>query len=131
VTRHTERTAFSELVQRRRQALGMSQEEVSERVEMSQEWASMVERGRIKQPRISTLKKLAPVLGVSIEELVIAVGYATSRRGAESVVQEKMRDPVLEASFLALSELSPKRLAQVRELIAAMQYLDKKEYGNT
>jgi hypothetical protein len=47
------------------------------------------------------------------------------------VVPEEIRAPKLVESFLALRKLSPKRLAQVREMIAAMQHLDKKEYDNT
>ena len=118
-------TAFSRLVKNRRTALGLSQEEVSDRIGLSQEWTSMVERGAIRQPRIATLQKLAPVLRVPIEDLIIAVGYATTREGADRVTPDEIDDPKLQASFLALAELNPKRLDDVMAFIETMKRLDE------
>lgn len=123
-------TPFGTLVKERREAKGLSQEEVADRVGMSQEWTSMVERGRVHQPRIAVLKRLAPVLGVDIEDLVIAVGYATTKTGADRVIPDDIDDPLLEASFLALSELPPHRIKETLKFIEHMKVLSDSEYEN-
>lgn len=76
------RGPLAALVRERREALGLTQVDLSDQVGMSQEWASNIETGKVRTPRIKTLNRLAGVLGVDVDELVVASGYAQTKAGA-------------------------------------------------
>ena len=64
-------------IRERRQRLGLSQEELAERVggAYSQSDISRLERGHIGLPRLSTIVRLAAALEVSVGDLLIAAGW--------------------------------------------------------
>src|SRR5687768_6772953 len=72
------RPPLNDIVTARRMELGLTQEQVAERVNMSQEWVTKVERGRIKRPRVPSLLALADVLQLEAHDLIMAAGYAQS-----------------------------------------------------
>lgn len=109
-----------------REGKNLTQEQLSEAVGMSQEWASNIETGKIKLPRTATLDRLAKVLGVSTADLYIAAGVARTgeegRRVAEhaaSYVAEE-DDPLLHTTFIEMRKLSHEDLSQIRDLIKRM-----------
>jgi len=53
-----------------RQKKGWSQEKLAKEADISYNTLIKIERGRIKNPKLETLIKLAKALGVSIDELV-------------------------------------------------------------
>ncbi|HEC92651.1 MAG TPA: XRE family transcriptional regulator [Candidatus Atribacteria bacterium] len=53
-----------------RQKKGWSQEKLAREADISYNTLIKIERGRIKNPKLETLIKLAKALGVSIDELV-------------------------------------------------------------
>lgn len=126
--KETGRTVLGNLVAARRAELGLTQEEVSEKAGMSQEWCSMLERGRIVQPRISALMGLQKVLDIPVEELVVAAGYSRTRAGAAKLIPEEIEDPELAASFLSLQKLSRERLQQARTMIDVLARMDDDEF---
>ncbi len=82
------KTSLGTIISRRRNELGMSQVELSERVSKSQEWASNVETGKIKSPRLNTLRTLASALQTDPVELVVAAGYTTVPISARQLFDE-------------------------------------------
>jgi transcriptional regulator with XRE-family HTH domain len=64
-------------IRERRQRLGLSQEELAERVggAYSQSDISRLERGHIGLPRLGTIVRLAASLEVSVGDLLIAAGW--------------------------------------------------------
>lgn len=54
-----------------RKLRGMTQEELAERVQCSRTHLSNLENGKIKHPSYESLKKIADVLDVTIEDLGI------------------------------------------------------------
>ena len=61
------REAFSTVLRERRTGLGMSQELLAEKAEVSLRYVSLLERGG-RQPTISTVASLCRALGVSMSE---------------------------------------------------------------
>ena len=53
-----------------RQKKGWSQEKLAKEADISYNTLIKIERGRIKNPKLETLIKLAKALGVSIDELI-------------------------------------------------------------
>lgn len=62
------RTALGKRIQKLRQGLGMTQEQLAEKAEISPKNVSEFERGR-GNPTLSSLESLAAVLGISMAEL--------------------------------------------------------------
>ncbi|WP_020472304.1 helix-turn-helix domain-containing protein [Zavarzinella formosa] len=62
-------TLFGALVRRRREATGLSQEEVGERTNLSRNYIGMVERGETN-PTLRVLQSLAQALGTTMVSLV-------------------------------------------------------------
>lgn len=71
------------LVKNRRLALGMTQEDLADRMSMSQRWVSNLETDGITAPRLPVMQKLAAVLRLPVEDLYIAAGMASSKSGAQ------------------------------------------------
>ncbi len=91
----------------------MSQVELSERVGKSQEWASNVETGKIKAPRLDTLRTLASALQTDPVELVVAAGYTTVPSSARQLLSESQGVAEAESQYDDATRIS-------REQIAAM-----------
>lgn len=121
-----DRPNLGDIISARRIELGFSQEQVAERVNMSQEWVTKVERGRIKRPRIPSLIAIADTLNLNADDLVVAAGYVRSSSSAAELVENARREmeaeaqrlsPHLRASFFKVQELSPERQERVASLI--------------
>jgi len=56
------------LVQSRREAMNMSQNELARRSGVSQSIISDIEKNKTKNPRVNTLHAIAKVLGFTLEE---------------------------------------------------------------
>lgn len=126
---------LAQLIKSRRAALGLTQEDLAERVNMSQRWVSAVETGEVAAPRIDVMRRLASVLGVPIEDLFVAAGIASTPAGARKIMEDAPEyDPSLDAPlteeersflanvmFLGLDEMSPRKL---RRMIRIMQETD-------
>ena len=71
------KNAIGHFVRERRQDLGLSQEQVAERMGGSygQSDISRIERGHIELPRVGTLIRLGSALDVPVGDLLIASGW--------------------------------------------------------
>jgi transcriptional regulator with XRE-family HTH domain len=78
-----------DLVRQARIQAGMTQQELAEAVGMSQRWVSNIETGDIEESRTATLHKLAAVLPVTVEDLIIAAKLAKTRAGARRVARSE------------------------------------------
>lgn len=123
------RTPLGDLVMHRRRELGLTQQELSQRAGMSQEWVSTLERGRIHQPRVTALRALARELRLPADELVVAVGVTQSRQVARSIVMDDDSSPELVSAVEGLHRLSPQNLRHARYMIDALISLEKSADG--
>lgn len=104
---------LGQIVYDRRLQRGWTQNDLAEHMDMSQEWVTKIETGRIKAPKLQSLKKLASILGLDVEILVIASGYSDSVKGARAIAESTPEydatnlPPHLRASFLRVGTLSP------------------------
>ncbi|MGI8405128.1 MAG: helix-turn-helix domain-containing protein [Thermomicrobiales bacterium] len=99
-------------IQRSRLDIGLTQTEFAESVDMSQRWVSDLERGVIKTVKPRLLHRVAEVLRVNPEDIVIAGNLSTTSAGAKAIAEstpeyDKDLPPHLRASFLRVGELSP------------------------
>ncbi len=114
-----------ELIRAARLDKGWTQEELSDRLGMSQEWASKVETGGIAAPRAATLGRVAKLLGIDLADLVLSANLATSRASAERVARNiESYDPSDPAERLCLMVrrrgLTEEDFVAVRSLLAAI-----------
>jgi transcriptional regulator with XRE-family HTH domain len=77
--------SLGEAIRLRRLELGMSQEELAERIapDVRQSDVSRLERGRILFPRLERLNQIAAALGMSIGTLLIEAGWFTEGDSAQ------------------------------------------------
>ena len=75
-------TSLGNYVRERRQDIGLSQEQLAERVggTYRQSDISRIERGHVSLPRLANLERLAASLDVPVGELLIAAGWFNEGR---------------------------------------------------
>lgn len=116
--------------------MGKTQEELAEMLGMSQEWVAGIENGRIEEPRLNTLRKVAPIMNILIEDLLIAARMASSRTGAQKLIEARglnkppdvapsrepdWNDPVMQLVMNRASKLSPENLKRIAAVMEAMR----------
>lgn len=67
--------SLGSLIRERRLRVDMSQQELADRLGMTREWLTRLERDEIRQPNVDLLNRLSRIIPVGILEIVIAVGY--------------------------------------------------------
>src|SRR5437763_4510077 len=79
--------AFGRLLQRHRQAAGVSQEELAERAGLSRRGISDLERGQRRAPQPATVRHLAEALrlGISERAALLASAHAPSTATASAL----------------------------------------------
>jgi transcriptional regulator with XRE-family HTH domain len=102
---------------------GMTQEELSEAIGMSQEWVSKIEAGDITYPRRKTLERLAFVLqDVSFTDLLIAAGYARTKADAARVAAAPDSERTIGDRIDALwNDLSPSERSFLETMIRTQE----------
>lgn len=65
-----------------RRQTGLTQEQAAERTTLSQEGISAIERGRVTNPRLDTLEKIATAYGVTLDDVVAAVRETVAEAAA-------------------------------------------------
>lgn len=58
------------MIKQLREAKGMSQKALAERVQVTDAYIAMIETGKRKNPSLPVLRRLAKVLGVDLAELL-------------------------------------------------------------
>lgn len=66
---------FGREIRRLRRRLGLTQTELAERIGAHQSFVSNLERGNVKNPRVSTLVRLAHALNANVEISFSPVGH--------------------------------------------------------
>lgn len=66
---HDQKQAIGRILRRKREALGISQEELAARSEVDRSYISILERG-LKSPTIETLEKICAALGTLPERII-------------------------------------------------------------
>ncbi len=87
----TESRSLGEAIRLRRLELGISQEELAERIgpDVRQSDVSRLERGKILFPRLERLHQIAAALGLSIGTLLIDAGWFTDEESAQVAAAER------------------------------------------
>lgn len=119
---------LADMLRKRRAELGKTQEEMAEALDMTQEWVAAVENGRIQQPRPTTLRRLADVLDVPLEDIVIAARLARSLSGAQRVAQSIAEeaaehdwdDPTMRVVMDRASKMTPEQRRKLAELMDSL-----------
>lgn len=70
---------FGRVVRRRREAAGLSQEELGEKTSLTRNYIGMVERGETN-PTLGVMASLATVLGTTVASLVRSAEEAQARQ---------------------------------------------------
>jgi transcriptional regulator with XRE-family HTH domain len=116
------------MVRAARLSAGLSQEELAERLGMSQRWVSNLELGNVKLPRQDTMRALSDVLGIPLEDLYVAAGIAETTTGARKIKDAlphlDPEDPTLDLLMEGARRLTPasrKTLLRHLEAIADLQ----------
>lgn len=96
-----ESRSLGDAIRLRRLELGMSQEELAERIgpDVRQSDVSRLERGRILFPRHERLNQIAAALGMSIGALLIEAGWFTDDERAQ-VVNSSLAEPRIDAPIV-------------------------------
>jgi transcriptional regulator with XRE-family HTH domain len=108
-------SAIGNYVRERRQDLGLSQEQLAERVggTYGQSDISRIERGHIELPRLATMVSLAASLEVPVGDLLIASGWFNEGHFIANTDPAGVADSVKLEAVLAEIE---SELAEIREL---------------
>lgn len=104
---------FAEFVRRRREDLGMTMVEMSERAGIPQNYISQIESGRILFPR-RYLPNFARALAVSELDLLRAGGYAADDASETSNAEP---DPAELALLMRWRDLAPEDREMVAKLV--------------
>lgn len=125
-----ERNGLASFVKRQRERLGLSQERLSEKIDMSSGYISSLETNKINTPEHPTRRRLAEELGVSEIDLLIAAGELEPEdRDAASKILEIATLPADEQVLDGFLGLSP----QLQEAILALAHVrlsaDLKQLG--
>ncbi|MEZ4665727.1 MAG: helix-turn-helix transcriptional regulator [Thermomicrobiales bacterium] len=86
----SESRSLGEAIRLRRLELGMSQEELAERIgpDVRQSDVSRLERGRILFPRHERLHQIASALGISVGALLVEAGWFSDEDSERIAVPE-------------------------------------------
>lgn len=102
------------IVRELRQARGWTQQELAERVGMSQRWVSDVESGRTRMPHLDKVRRLADVLGTDRGVLIAAADYAEHPDVARQVGGVRDPDPASEAIERIVPQMRQVRWNELR-----------------
>jgi transcriptional regulator with XRE-family HTH domain len=125
---------LADFIRHRRESLGMTQADLAENVEMSQEWVSNIERGKIRTPRRDTMVRLAVALSVDLADLVMAsnpdLGGSGSRRVAEAIRAEiTIGDPLFDVVMHDARNLTPEGLEALRDIVRGLLKMQERSGG--
>ncbi len=108
--------SFGELLKKLRKEKKLTLNRLAELADLSPSYLSRIERGKRNVPNARVLKKLAPHLGLTPQEIMVAAGYINSYpekvlpagygEGTARNWQEIVRDPALEAALEEIGYLT-------------------------
>ncbi len=110
-------SSFGSFIKKLRQGKNISLVKLAAQAGLSPSYLSRIERGERNIPHARILKRLAPHLGLTPEELLIAAGYLNRKpvkdysltnydTSADSHWQEIIRDPALDSAVREIGQLS-------------------------
>ncbi len=117
-----ESRSLGEAIRLRRLELGMSQEELAERIgaDVRQSDVSRLERGKILFPRLERLNQIAAALGMSIGTLLIESGWFTDEDSAQ-IQDTDIRDTGLSVPIVVADD-EPVSLEAIVALLSDSGY---------
>jgi transcriptional regulator with XRE-family HTH domain len=117
-----ESRSLGEAIRLRRLELGMSQEELAERIgpDVRQSDVSRLERGKVLFPRLERLNQISAALGMSIGSLLIEAGWFTDDETSQ--VELGGRPPVQERVPILVADDEPISLDAIAALLSDYGY---------
>jgi transcriptional regulator with XRE-family HTH domain len=123
-----ESRSLGDAIRLRRLELGMSQEELAERIgpDVRQSDVSRLERGKILFPRLERLNQIAAALGMSIGALLIEAGWFTDEESA-NFTSATSHEPQPQSSIVVADD-EPISLEAIVALLEDSGYLATTAY---
>ncbi len=90
---------FGKKIKEYREKLQLSQEELSEKLEITQRQVSMIERG-LSFPKLSTLNKLSQIFNCNIQDL-----FDNDYLQSETLLKEKLKNIIETSSYEKIKTL--------------------------
>ena len=119
----TEKEQFGVLLKNLRKLKGLSIARLSELSKVSPSYITRIEKGSRKTPKPEILKKLAPHLDVSYDELMAKAGYLTRDDNTLLIDDERIKDIFFNLTegkkklFWAVNELEEETIHMLADLI--------------
>lgn len=109
--------------------VGISQVEMASRLGVAKSTYSMYESGK-REPNMQTIRKIADILGVSVEYLITGEEKENYYLNEETtrIAQEIFEDKELRGLFDAAQDAKPEDLKLIHEMLLALK---RKELGNS
>lgn len=105
---------LGQFIRTRRQALGLTQVQLAQRVGWSQERISAMENGRYGMPSVQALAQLATGLEVSLAEVITAAGFPLED---SSMMRASDSAPAVQALLMTLDQLIGIRSTSLQEAL--------------
>lgn len=116
-------------IRKHRQSHGWTQEQLAEKIDMSQRWVSNIENDNVDMPRIKHIRRLADVFGIDAGVLMKAIQYTENVRLGNEIAEMAPASPELpphlRTLFHKMEDFSPERLKRTIQLIEEQAMLDE------
>lgn len=104
----------------------LTQQELAQRAGVSLEWVRGVEQGRVQNPRMPFVIRVADVLGV--DPIGLASGDMERPEASASPTLSADQIQSINASLATMQKLSRRRLSEVQRMIEFFAALDEDEF---
>lgn len=104
----------------------LTQQELAQRSGVSLEWVRGVEQGRVQNPRMPFVIRVADVLGVDPVKLASGDMVRQDARASPTLSADQIQS--INASLATMQRLSPRRLADVQKMIEFFAALDEDDF---
>ena len=112
------------VIKKKRKELGITQQELSEKLNISQSYIAGLETGKIKNPTIENLDKIAEFLGIPIAE-ILAADDSLHGSGSKSSMPEApqsgtAKNPDIRRIARAGEKLTPEQAQTLRRVAESL-----------
>lgn len=113
-------TELARLVRQLRDARDLTQGQLAEYSGVSRSYITKLEQGKIGQPSLDVLDRLAKVLHSSRAELLAATGEVSFTQTTDADIEALISDPEVRFQIARIGRLTPERRARMIRIIREM-----------
>lgn len=122
--KENEFSSLAEMVRVKRDELGLSTQELSERSGVSATRINQIENlslsestGKVRRPKPETVERLARALGLSAAKLLLAAGYAPRQKQSDELKAVIEEDEQMAVLFSGYSTMTKKQKAEMKPIL--------------